>query len=176
MNNDRNRQNSHDTKRPPLEWVVVKDVTDKDTGLTVRISRADSFRPKFSIQIGKLLIDQRNPKSEPRFVRHLSIFARAENGVVTVGKFHTVLAELLVEAHKFIHEESQKREDEIIDTKLANEKRQLDRDKPKQKPGLKALKKQDAAAAERRKAAEAPIPEAQEVAPVAEDVVAAEAP
>lgn len=155
MNDHKNpRGFDRNTSRAPLDWVVCKDVSDKDTGLTVRISRADGFRPRFSIQLGKLLVDKGNPRAEPRFIRHIGVFARAENGIVNVEKFYSTFTALLQEAHKFIYEESQKREDEIIETKQSHEKRQLDRDKPKQKPGLKEIAKREKRAAELRKAAE----------------------
>lgn len=156
--NDQNKNNRQNNSRQPLDWVVCKDVFDKDSGLVVRISRADGFRPRFSLQIGKLLVDRNNPKGEPRFIRHLGVFARAENGVVAVEKFHTILAQLLEEAHQFIHRTSQQREDEIIETKQSHEKRQLDRDKPKHKPGLKEIAKRDKRAAELRKEWEAQAP------------------
>lgn len=162
MNDQNKNSRQTDNKRAPLEWLVCKDVFDKDSGLVVRISRADGFRPRFSLQIGKLLVDRSNPKAEPRFVRFLSIFTRAEHGVVAVEKFHVILAKLLEEAHQFIHVASQQREDEIIETKQTHEKRQLDRDKPKQKPGLKEIAKRDKRAAEQRKAHAAPASEAQE--------------
>lgn len=129
-------------QKKPLEWVVVKDVTDEATGLTVRVSRAEAFRPRFSFQTGKLIVDA--GKKEPRFVRYVGVFTRAENGVVAIDGFHTVMAKLLAETHEFIHRSAQAREDEIIESKQFREKKDLDRDKPKQRPGLKALRKQDA--------------------------------
>lgn len=37
--NDQNKNNRQSNNRQPLDWVVCKDVFDKDSGLVVRISR-----------------------------------------------------------------------------------------------------------------------------------------
>lgn len=63
-----------------------------------------------------------------------------------------VLTRLIHEAEGYILAESQMHADAVISAMKDREQLQLDRDKPKQKPGLKALAKQDKAKREILKA------------------------
>lgn len=133
----------NDKNRKPLEWTPVKNFIDEDSGLTIQLSVADGFRPRYSFRICRRLMDK-DPKKEARFVNHVSVFAHANNGVVTVDPFHAIIAKLAEEAHAFIHQKLQEREDEIIETKIQRETRQMNHGKKEPAAGLKTLAKRDA--------------------------------
>jgi hypothetical protein len=133
-------------------WVPVKDITDEATGLTVRITKRDGFRAQFSTE----LLRRQETNGQVRFVRHIGIFSTTSNSRVAVTRVRLVVATIFEQAEDWIHNELQIREDEILEEKLSREQAQLSRDKPKQRPGLKALAKQDKAAKEAQKPKEEP--------------------
>lgn len=127
--------------RPTLNWEETKTFKDEDSGIALVLSRSDGFRPRYSTKIVR--VPARHPT--PRPSNHIGIFVRAENGKVKVQDIGPILAKLCKEMKEFVEEEAQKREDDIIEGKIEREERDMNRDKPKQCPGLKLLSKLDKA-------------------------------
>lgn len=127
-------------------WTEARTFTDESAGIAVIVSRMSGYRPRFSYAI-KSRVETRE--------RGIILVPFFQVGVVTeharvtklIGGLNTTsLFGLLAEVDEWIRGECQRREDEIISERVDREQRDLARDKPKQRPGLKSLSKRDAAA------------------------------
>ena len=123
-------------QRQPLSWsedTIIRD--DKAGSLAIRINKAvASERTLFSIEIGRIDINQ-------RFIRFLNPKIESDGGYQVAVSFldTTSLDVLLVLANAHCRAVI---ENERLDKKRAREVADLDRDKPKMRPGLKKLGKQ----------------------------------
>lgn len=103
-----------------LDWVVVKDFTDSDTGLTVQVSKLALHRPKFNFAIGI--------SRDGKFQRFIAPSVRVANAVVSVAANGMKLARLFDEAGLYVQEQLQVLEDEEILAKQLREHRAIQRE------------------------------------------------
>lgn len=128
--------------RGDRERSYVKEIVDATTRIGVRIQRTQAFRPYYNLCIGRFVEHDMGET----FVPYIPVRAETEHAKVKSLQNHSkLLADMIQEATDWIAAELQKREDEIIETQMKREQRQLDRDKPSQKPGIKTLGKIDRA-------------------------------
>lgn len=131
-------------EKQKLEWEVIKDFTPAEDPeklyLVVRVSASKGFRPRYSIQVGRLGKDESG--SAGRVFNHLPIFTRGQ-GRIEIIRVAKALTELIKEAEDFVHNAAQYNEDLAIEARQSKEKRGMAAAAPPK--GLKALGKIDAA-------------------------------
>lgn len=126
------------TNEAQRTWTHEKDFADEESGIVVRLQRKQNFRPLFSALVVRI-------RDDGRSVPFLPIFVKTENAQVkSVTDPGPIIAKLSALASEYVRETVQARESEIIDEKLRREQSQLDKEKPKQAPGLKKIGKLDA--------------------------------
>lgn len=143
-----------DNSKKSFSWEHVRDFSDHHTGVVVRVNATDQHRPRYSFEIGRQVDDREY------LARHFSVFVGGQGKVeLTRPSLVETITRLVAEAEKFVLERCQEREDEIIEERMAKEKAQMERGKPKNPPGLKKLGK--ASKIVRVQPKEEPTPEAQ---------------
>ena len=126
----------NEKKAKQYSWSVLKDFTDTAVDITVRVQGNDAYRPRYSLQIGRIKGDFLAP--------HLPIYIDVTHAKISgLSDYAGIVERLMGEARAFICEIAQKREDEIMTEKIAKEERS--NVKVKGPTGLKTLSKQDAA-------------------------------
>lgn len=117
------------------EWKVIKDFVNEEAGIVVRVSATDAYRPRYSYEVGRKL-----PNSDDnRIARHFGVFVEGQGKVNLRASLAEKTMRLVFDAEMWILNKCQEREDEIVEEKCAREQRDMDREKPKQRPGLKSL-------------------------------------
>lgn len=125
----------HNENKKKYSWTVLKDFTDSAVDITVRVQANDAYRPRYSIQVGRI----KNEFLAP----HLPIYIEVTHGKISgLSDYTEIVSRLMREARAYICEVAQKREDEIMTEKIAKEERLTVKAKPAS--GLKTLSKQDA--------------------------------
>jgi hypothetical protein len=118
-----------------VQWTLVKTFEDPQYGIVVSVNQSDQYRPRYSYEIGY------RPKSvgqEGYARRQLPLMATGQ-GKIKIESLGNAITRLTSEAELWVEARCQAREDEIIAEKIARERNDLERGKPKQKPGLKKL-------------------------------------
>jgi hypothetical protein len=130
----------NDGEKKKYTWTVLRDFTDGPTNVTVRVQANDAYRPRYSVQVGRL-----GDKGSGTFLApHLPMYNEVQHARVTsVSDYAEVVSRLMIEARTYIQERMQIREDEIMAEKIAKEDKRSFKQKPTM--GLKNLSKQDAA-------------------------------
>ncbi len=139
MNDQSNRPNrpysNTNSGKPPVEWKWVKDFED-DIGLLVRVTESQQFRPRYSMEIGKM-------GHENKLLRHIGVMSEGQGKIRLTHDLGYRISELMKEAQRWIEEKMQANEDRFIEEKANREKAEMDRGKPVQRPGLKRIAKVD---------------------------------
>lgn len=126
--------------RGDRERTYVKEIIDATTRIGVRIQKTQAFRPYYNLCIGRFVEHDLGES----FVQYIPVRAEVEHAKLKSLQNHAkLLADMIQEATDWIAAELQKREDEIMEVQLQREQRQLDREKPSHKPGIKTLGKLD---------------------------------
>lgn len=103
-----------------VDWEIVKDFRDSETGLTVQVSKLPLRRPKFNLSIGVF--------RDGKLQRFISPSVHTENAVVKVAANGMKLARLVDEATLYVQEQLQVIEDEEILAKQLREHRAIQRE------------------------------------------------
>jgi hypothetical protein len=124
-----NSSNAREFTRPKPVYSMVKDFTDAQTGVTVRLQRSDDLpRPRYSMQIGRL-VDPKNG-DDLRLIPYLSIRVETQNGqVVRLTDYRSPLPELLAEAEEFVRAEAQLIEEELLARQIARDEERANQGK-----------------------------------------------
>ena len=95
------------SEKAPITWEHARDFADKTSGLTVRVTRSSGFRPCYSFEIGRVIVE--------KLLRHFAAFSDVDaEGTVTIRPFPIeTLAGLIAEAEDWIRSQKQARENEI---------------------------------------------------------------
>lgn len=132
------RNERANSKKAEREYMT--EFVDANTRIAVRVQRTQAFRPYYSLVIGRF-VEHDNGET---FVPYLPVRAEVELAKVQSIQDHTKLVSgLVADATEWIRTKLQEREDEIIASKQAREQRDMDRDKPNARPGLKQLSRID---------------------------------
>ncbi len=145
----------------PQKWTIEHDEIDEPTGITVRVSRNDADKPRYSLSLGILSSADLSAHADSRTVRlrpfvGLEFERRASSKGMILGVMtrREVVASLWQKCEEWVEddvawlaEQSKKKMNEVrLDAQIAREKQQLERQRgPKPPPGLKTLAKQDKA-------------------------------
>lgn len=107
-------------QRPMNPWLAVK--TFERDGIAVLVEKQEGFRPRYSVKIGR--------KRDGKFAPFLPVRLEAQ-GKVTIHRVHETVKNLLTEAEDWIHNEAQLHENDILESKIANEMKGANHGKPK---------------------------------------------
>ena len=141
--------NSRHPQSPLPDWQVVKDFTDVETSIAVRISKRtmpaayEGAVPvsHFSFEIGRMTI---GPNQTVRVQRHFQAQCLVEHGRAHVVPFPCeVLNGLIHRAEEWIQGERQTREDAVMENRINKERAQIGARESVR--GLKTLAKEDKA-------------------------------
>lgn len=123
---------------PKPTWAPVHLCHDESTGLCVSVQKSNHYWPKYSIQIGRM---------GDRIVPYIPVHTRGDLARVSLTPTNTdTLTLLVLRAEAWIQEDATRISEERLAERQRREQEQLDRGKPKQRPGLKELAKRDKAA------------------------------
>lgn len=122
-------QNDKRGRKP--EWKVVKTIDDGK--FAVQISATDTFRPRYSVQVGKVRDGQFRP--------HLPIETEGLYKISLVRSLTKDLAGLLQAAEEWILEEAALRADESLDKRIEKEQKSADFGKQQTRVTGKTAKK-----------------------------------
>jgi hypothetical protein len=119
-------------------WQRVKIIVGEH--FDVSISQSNDRRPRFSLTYGKN-IEKGDGSGESRFLPNVQVYTEGQ-GKISIRSIMTEMEALTKEAEAFILEKAQTAEDDTIAERLEREKKQLDREKPKQVAGTHKFSKQ----------------------------------
>ena len=122
--------------REPLKWETDAVFEDAESRLAIRVSRAEaSSKTLFNTELGRI-------SEDGRFARYFGPKLSSVNWQVK-AEFpdFSVYNKLKIKVVEHVETILQRRNDEILAKKQAKEQADLDRNKPKLRPGLKQLGK-----------------------------------
>lgn len=127
-------------------WTNARNFTDETSGVAVVVKKqllpkrypTEIQRPIFSYEICRIT-------EQGGFVRYFGALTETYNGKVSFRKVldTAVVSRLVTEAEQWILDECQAHCDAVIEAKQQRERKEIDRDKPKQQMGLKKLAQRD---------------------------------
>jgi hypothetical protein len=130
-----------DQEKPRFIPVWAEDKLFPQGSVTVVVKRSNHHRARYSYEI---VFAGRERPSRFCYVRT----SGEGTGRIEIEVAAHSIESAVIDAENYIRDMYQAQEDEAIDRKAAKERANADRDKPVQKPGLKALSKRDAQARE----------------------------
>lgn len=131
----------NDNKFVKGEWEHAIDFHDEDSGMVLRVRELTGvYKPIYSYELGRANADK-------KFSRHFAVQLEIVNGIVSIRSNSVdfkAMDKLVQQANQWVLDSRQVREDEIMQEKRDREESQIEREKPRIKPGLKTLSRQDA--------------------------------
>ncbi len=119
-----------------VQWEKNVYVAEK-LGIRIQVNRLPITPARFSFSIGKI-------GNEGRFMSFLNVTHKGYGrGKIEIERTDMTVCELIRDAEDWCQAQLQIAEDERIEKLQAKEHRELQRDKPKPRPGLKTLAKND---------------------------------
>ncbi len=145
---DRPRRDNRDNRdRPKSVYTTIKDFTDDETKVTVRLQRSNDYpRPRYSFQIGRLQETNRGgaPGVEARLVPFLNVRIQTHLGKIqNMSAYSARVENLLLQAEEYVHNEAQLTEDQILDTQISRDEKYVNRGKPQTKVTGKTQRERD---------------------------------
>lgn len=117
------------TRKSNQQWCLYRDLIDEAHGISVRIWKLDSFRPRFRYQIGGVVGNEFRPSIQPQVT--------VENYSVNLRPTNTeAMCRLVAQAEHIVFEASQEREDSIQTQKAFREQRSVVKDSSSVGKGL----------------------------------------
>jgi hypothetical protein len=115
-----------------IVFTTIKDFTDKESGITVRLKRSNHYpRPQYSSEVGRLQDSNRDGTTEKRLVPFLPIRIHTHLGqVVSVTNVGGVIDKLYLEADEYVTQEAQLTENQILDNQITRDEKWANRGKP----------------------------------------------
>ena len=99
-------------------WIVVQEFKDEPTGIIVRITSNDAFRPRYTIQIGRVL-----PNDARTVGSYVPVYIDDGNGEANLRTpISPVISDLVKQAEAWVLSRSQDREDAISKSKADKRK------------------------------------------------------
>jgi len=127
---------THISEQQAMTWVKVKEFEEK--GIVISVSCLHLRKPRFSYEVGVRV-------NGGKFGRFFPVLAQGQGRIEIVPTETDVLTKLIGEAQAWIKSQYQEAEDAAIEQRIQREQSQVNRDKPRHKPGIKTLGKADAA-------------------------------
>ena len=122
-------------ERNQVEWVRDRDF--RQGGIVVTVWKLPLHRPRFRFEVCC-------EGTEERVFRQFAVFSEGQGKLAFKHAWNMESANAAVmQALEYIQGESQAAEDNRIEFMAGKEQRGMDKDKPKQRPGLKQLGKLD---------------------------------
>ena len=125
-----------------LVWMIDKDFTHEETGITARVTKSDERVPNYSVQLATKLGDPRRSESDKRLAPHVRVTRRRDNEFVVVD-VASIIIDLIEQAWAHIAE-SVRRDTEARALQSKPRAAKPGHRGPHQAPkGLKELAKED---------------------------------
>jgi len=136
-----NERNSNNDRRP-LNWLTDMTFEDKASGLSVRITRNDAYKPGFSVEVGR----EGKEGKEGRLIRHIPVRWFSHNGRASLDvNIAEAFAHIGNKVQEYLEGEVQKLEDERLDQQRKKGEKESKSKNQNVGTGLGGLTKADAA-------------------------------
>ena len=144
MNQNNGQQGGQQRRSFKREWKRVHMIDDGPMAIT--IEKSNDYRPKYSVTVGRVIQFAKDGEQTTKFVPtiQMPIEGKGKVTVATAGMVET-MASLFERATAWIREDAQHAEDVYIQNQIAREARQMSRERPRERHGLKTLSRIDAA-------------------------------
>lgn len=126
------QKRSFGADRPKAVYTTIKDFTDEETKVTIRLQRSSDYpRPRYSVSVGRLMDSNRDGATEQRLVPFLPIRVHTHLAKVqNVTDFGSVVDTLYRQVQEYVHNEAQLTEDQLLDSQITRDEKWANRGKP----------------------------------------------